>query len=54
MRRRAPGSVVPGSGGLFYFWLFDLVEGDGVAERFELALESAGAMFGRRMKVKCG
>jgi hypothetical protein len=26
------------------FWLLDLVEGDGVAERFELALEPAGAM----------
>jgi hypothetical protein len=29
---------------LFGYWLFDLVEGDGVAERFELALESAGAV----------
>jgi hypothetical protein len=28
------------------FWLFDLVDGDGVAERFELALEPAGAMLG--------
>jgi hypothetical protein len=27
-----------GSGGLFWLWLLDLVEGDGVAERFELAL----------------
>src|SRR3954468_11342176 len=37
----------PGSGGLLCLWLFDLVEGDGVAERFKLALEAAGAMFGR-------
>ena len=35
-----------GLGGLFCFWLFDLVEGDGVAERFELAPEPAGAVFG--------
>ena len=32
---------------MFCFWLFDLVEGDGVAERFELALEAAGAVLGR-------
>ena len=37
--------VVVGLGGLF--GLFDLLEVDLVAERFELALESAGAMFGR-------
>jgi hypothetical protein len=32
---------------LFCFWLFDLVEVDGVAERFELALESAGPVLDR-------
>ena len=31
-------------GGLVCFWLFDLVEGDRVSERFELALEPAGAV----------
>ena len=48
MRRRyvdgRPARGACGSGGLFGCWLFDLVEGDGVAERFELALESAGAV----------
>jgi hypothetical protein len=29
---------------LVCFWLFDLVEGDRVAERFELALEAAGSV----------
>ena len=33
-----------GSGGLFWLLWFDLVEGDGVAECFELALEAAGAV----------
>jgi hypothetical protein len=31
---------------LFCFWLVDLVEGDGVIECFELALEPAGAVLG--------
>ena len=29
---------------MFGFWLLDLVEGDGVAECFELALEPLGAV----------
>ena len=41
--RMGMGSVV-GLGGLF--GLFDLVEGDCVAECFELALEPAGAVLG--------
>ena len=32
---------------MFGFWLFDWVERDGVAESFELPLESAGAMLWR-------
>ena len=39
---RQTGGVVEGSGGLFFG--FDLVEGDGVAEGFELALEATGAV----------
>jgi hypothetical protein len=37
--------VVAGSGGLF--GLFGLFESDFVAERFELALQSSGAVLGR-------
>ena len=44
--RREPGLVVVVQAACF-LWLVELVEGDGVAERFELALEAAGAMFGR-------
>jgi hypothetical protein len=32
-------------GGLFGFGLFGFVEGDGVAEGFELALQPAGSVF---------
>lgn len=35
---------MPGSGCLFWLLWFDLVEGDGVAECFELALEPLGAV----------
>jgi hypothetical protein len=39
--------LLNGSGGLFGFWLVDLVQRDGVAECFELALQAPGAVLDR-------
>ena len=47
----SPACLLGGSGGLFCGRWFDLVEGDGVAERFELALRGGGR--GARRSSAC-